>query len=141
MNLQELEVQAGESRTLTLYARDTSNNPQDLTSRTVAWLVGRPPFDPGNRIAVIEKTGTVTNAAGGVYTVTLDPADTLGRSGKYVHMGLVTESGALTFINNLGGVLQFVNDSGGNLYFFNDSVGFVEVITTGRFSIRDSVGN
>lgn len=136
MNLQHIDLNAGEDRTLVLYARDTSNNPKVLTSHTLTWLAGRPPFDPTNDIAVITKSGTISNASAGIYTVSITPSDTLTRSGNYVHMGFIVDTG--DFINNSGGILQFQNDQGGDLDFFEDGT---EVITAGRFTIRKSVGN
>src|SRR5687768_9019064 len=55
-NLQNLEVFAGEDRTLPLAARNASNAPVNLTGGTVTWYVGRGPRWPYSPYPVITKT-------------------------------------------------------------------------------------
>lgn len=107
--LQALDVYAQTNQTLTLYARDASNNPQDLTGMTIAWRVGFPPVDPADPDAVITKTGTVVNAAAGTFTVALVPDDTKWLPcGNYLHEAFAT----------------------------NNSTTAVTVVTRGRFRLR-----
>lgn len=100
-SLQWLDVFQGEDRTLALEARDNSNNPTDLTGQTVTWGVGFPPYDPTLAMTIVSKTGVVTDAAGGLYTVTLDPGDTASlQPGNYVHQAFTTDgsTGAISYV-------------------------------------------
>ena len=91
---QPLAVFAGENRTLSLQARDSSNNPSNLTGKTITWNVSFPPYSPDWRDAVITKTGTVTSASGGLYTVAILPTDTQClMEGNYLHQAFTTDSG------------------------------------------------
>jgi hypothetical protein len=138
MNVQHLQVYAGEDRTLTLYARDPSNNPKEITSRLVNWRVGRSPFRLSSRAAIFEKYGTITDADSGVFAVQVARTDTeCLRPGDYEHMA-VLDDGALSFVNNAGELLQFVNNDGGELYFFNGFGGTL-VVTAGRFRVLSRI--
>lgn len=98
-NLQHLEITAGENRTATLYARDSLNIPATLTGKTVAWYIGHSPWHPDCSTALVTKTGTVTDAAAGIFTVTLSSTDTLYRSGDYMHLAQTTDgSGNLAVV-------------------------------------------
>lgn len=80
------------NRTVILAARDASNKPQNLTGLTITWLAGFPPLSPGCAQAVITKAGTITNAAGGLYTISLIPSDTMFLdSGNYAHQAFTTD--------------------------------------------------
>ncbi len=92
--LQSVDMYAGENRTLNLAARDSSNTPSNLTGKTITWGVSFPPYSPDFRDAVITKTGTITNASGGLYTVALTPSDTQWlMNGNYTHQAYTTDSG------------------------------------------------
>lgn len=74
--------------------RDVDNGgTKDLTGATVEWVLADRPGGP----AVVEKdnAGTggvqITDAAGGVFDVSLDPADTDDLSGEYYHEAEVTD--------------------------------------------------
>jgi hypothetical protein len=109
---QLLECFAGENRTLSLAARDNSNNPSNLTSKTVTWGVSFPPYAPDWRDAIITKTGTVTDAANGLYTVALTPSDTQClMEGNYTHQAYTT-----------------------------DGTGSVSIVTEGTFRLRRTIG-
>jgi hypothetical protein len=97
-NVQHLEVFAAEDRTLTLYARDPSNQPVNLTSKTVAWRVGRSPRNLDSAWPIFSKIGTVTDASGGVFTVTIAAADTEWLEGDYQHQGETTDGSDLVAI-------------------------------------------
>ena len=73
-------------------------------------MVGRPPFAPWLRQATVTKAGTITNAAGGLFTVSLLPGDIAqwcSEPGNYVHQA-------------------FTTDGSGN----------IEVVTAGQFRLR-----
>lgn len=91
MNVQHLEVNAGEDRTLTLNARDASNLPVSLAGKTVAFYVGKSPWHPDSPRVLVTKTGTVTDAANGVFTVPVAATDTQYRHGDYEHVSKTTD--------------------------------------------------
>lgn len=99
--LQFLDVYQGENRTLALAARDNSNNPVDLTGQAVTWGVSFPPYDPSISQALLTKTGTVTNAPQGLYTVALTPDDTASLTdGNYTHQAFTTAAadGSIAYV-------------------------------------------
>lgn len=106
-NTQHLEVYAGTDRVPTLYARDDNNNAVSLTSKTIAWYVGRSPWRPDCSNALFSKTGSVVSASGGTFTVPIAAADTQYLNGDYEHMAKTT-----------------------------DGSGNVAVVCTGRFRVR-----
>jgi len=136
---QNLTVYAGTNNTLTLYARDESNNPQSLVSEVIVWRVGKPPRMPTERRAIISKTGTIVDAANGVFTVSLEPADTVGMGGNFVHMALTSFDGAIQFTDDSDNDLDFIDDDGNELIFVSDNDAFVSVVTQGTLTIRHSV--
>jgi hypothetical protein len=97
-NVQSLEMFAGESRTLTFRGRDASNNTLSLSGKTVTLYIGRPPLHPDHPTAIITKTGTVTDAANGVFTVALTADDTENMAGDYEFMAIATSTGVVTVI-------------------------------------------
>jgi hypothetical protein len=92
-NVQSVEMYAGETRTLTFYGRDASNNPVSLTGKTVEFYIGRPPLHPDYPTAIITKTGTGTDIGGGVFTITLAATDTTNMHGDYEYMAKATTTG------------------------------------------------
>ena len=98
MNLQHLEVAAGEDRTLTLKGRDASNAVKDLTGATISWRVGRAPQNPSSDTPIFSKTGTVTGASTGTFTVPVAAADTIDLDGDYRHEAWCTIAGVATLI-------------------------------------------
>lgn len=111
MNIEHIDLFAGEDRTITLNGRDASNNPLSLTGKTVQWFVGRPPLWPDDGRATFTKVGTVTVAASGTFTVPVVAADTLNLEGDYEHMAKATTTAG----------------------------GAVAVITRGRFRVRPAL--
>lgn len=91
MNVQNIDVTAGESPTITLAARDVNNAVQNLTGFKIAWYVGRGPFDPDNNVSIFTKTGTVVSAALGTFTVPVLSADTVNLQGTYRHQAWTTD--------------------------------------------------
>lgn len=112
MNQQHLEVFAGEDRTLTLYARDASNVAASLTGKSVEWLAGRSPRYRDSTWPILTKTGTVTDAANGVFTVPILAADTAYMAGDYEHQAETTVTGS----------------------------GLKAIVTIGRFRVRPTMG-
>jgi hypothetical protein len=99
-NVQNFDIVAGETRTLTMYARDPDNAVQSLSGLTVQWRVGRAPWDPMSDAPVITKTGSIVSASAGSFTVSLIYDDTYNISGDFQHLavtssGLVVVSGKL----------------------------------------------
>ncbi len=129
---------AGETRTLTLYARDPQNNPQDLTDLTVEWRVGHL-NDMPNKAPLLRKIATVANATAGIFTVALAPSDTMPFRGDYRYTALTTVDGAIQFVSDADEDIDFVNDDGDEIIFVSDDDGFVEVVTTGRLHVQRSV--
>lgn len=92
MNLQHAEVFAGEDRTLTFEARDASNLPVNLSAKTISWMVGRDPRNLDSTWAAFTKSGTVTDAAAGLFTVPVTPPDTQYLAGDYRHQAETTDA-------------------------------------------------
>jgi len=109
-NREHFEVFAGEDRTLVLNARDATNAVQNLSGLTIAWKVGRIPQDPDMKTAAFSKTGTISSAAAGTFTVTIAATDTLDYQGEYLHQGVTT-----------------------------DGSGNIKVVTQGRLKIRQQL--
>lgn len=110
-NLQHLDVFAGADESRTLYARDSSNLPKNLTGLTVTWSVGRSPWRPDNSNAFFTKTGSVVSASAGTFTVSIAATDTDQLNGDYEHMAKAT-----------------------------DVSGNVSVVCQGRFRVRPAIG-
>lgn len=90
MNLQHLDMVAGEDRTVTFTARDATQATVSLSGATIAWRVGHR-YDCDD--SIIQKTGTIVSAVNGTFSVSIDAADTDDLSGDYRHLGLVTIAG------------------------------------------------
>ncbi len=102
-NIQLVDIFQGENRTFNLQARDNSNNPANLTGKTLTFSVAFPPYDPGLSQAVITKTGTIVSASAGTYTVAITPTDTqFLDSGNYTHQTFTTDGAGLVSIVNEG---------------------------------------
>ena len=113
MNVQHIDVFAGENRTQTLYARDSSNLPVDLTAKTISWSCAAPPNNPANLQPVFTYVGTIVSAAAGSFTIPIAPGDTSGLTpGDYYHQAQTT-----------------------------DGSGNVAIVTVGRFRIRPLIGS
>lgn len=102
MNVQHLDLFAGENRTPTLYARDPSNNVASLTGKTIAWYVGRGPWAPDCSNAIFSKTGTIVSASAGTFTVPIVPTDTLNLVGDYEHLAKTTDGSGLIAVVCMG---------------------------------------
>lgn len=92
MNVTNLDMQAGETRTFTLYARDPDNAVQSLSGLTVAWRVGRAPWDPNSDTPAFSKTGSTVSAAAGSFTVALTNNDTIDLEGDFLHQAVTSSN-------------------------------------------------
>lgn len=94
-------ISAGEDRTLSLVARNTSGAIVDLTDYSISWsMAARKGANP-----LVQKTGTVVSASAGTFTISLTDSDTgLLKAGSYFHQAIAT-SGA-TSINVAEGNIQ-----------------------------------
>ena len=113
MQVQHIDVYAGEDRTQTLYARDSSNLPVNLTGKTITWQLAKPPNNPANMQSILTYTGTVVNASAGSYTIPIAASATSGFTpGDYLHQAQTT-----------------------------DGSGNVAIVTVGRFRLRPIIGS
>ena len=98
MNVENIDLFAGEDRTITLHARDEGNHPVNLTGKTVEWFVG--PRVINGRTALFTKSGTVTVPGSGIFTVPVAAADTADIEGDYEHVAkaTTTASGAIAVV-------------------------------------------
>lgn len=79
---------AGDSETLAGTATDTAGTAIDLSGATIAYSL------TDGASTLVSKTGSITVAASGTFSVTLDPADTSGlEAGTYWHSAVITSSG------------------------------------------------
>lgn len=92
-NVQHLDMYCGEARTFALAGRDSSNLPSNLTSKTVAWYVGRSPFRPGNCTPIVTKAGSVVSAGAGTFTASVVRDDTQDLNGDFEHMAVASDAG------------------------------------------------
>lgn len=92
MNVTALDMQAGESRTFTLYARDPNNAVQSLSGLTVEWRVGRAPWDPQSDAPVFTKAGSIVSASAGSFTVAVTNPDTIDLKGDFLHQAVTSSN-------------------------------------------------
>ncbi len=82
---QNLEMYKGDSKLLVITSTDDSNNPLDLSGCTLNYVIYR--TTPST--IVVTKTTTsgiaITDPTGGIFEITLYPADTEGLLGFYQH--------------------------------------------------------
>lgn len=99
-NVQNFDITAGETRTLTMYARDADNAVQSLSGLTVQWRVGAPPWDPSSDSPTLTKTTSIVSASAGSFTVALTYDDTYLLEGDFLHQA-VTSSGLVVVTGRL----------------------------------------
>jgi hypothetical protein len=85
-------IWAGTDRTLSLVARDDNGDILNLTGATLAFRLARNPGDS----AVVSKSGTITSAASGTFTVALTDGDTDDLEADYYYSVLASISGTDT---------------------------------------------
>ena len=92
-NLQNFTLTAGEDRTLSMTARDSTGAVLDLTGASISW---RMVFVRSQQIA-LTKTGSVVSASAGTFSVSLTDTDTDGLvDGHYTYDAFVTISTTTT---------------------------------------------
>jgi len=94
MNVQHVDIVAGDDRTIIFTAKDHTQAVKDLTGGTLTWRVARCLSDSPE----IDKTGTIVSAAAGTFSVALTDTDTEDLCGDYIHQGKVTISGVTTAV-------------------------------------------
>ena len=99
-NVQNFDITSGETRTLTMYARDSDNAVKSLSSLTVQWRVGQPPWDPRRETPTLTKTATIISASAGSFSVALEYDDTYQLEGDFLHQA-VTSSGLVVTMGRL----------------------------------------
>lgn len=90
---QNFEIHAGDSRDIVVTVTDSQGGAVDLTGAAIAWQLARS-ADAASP-AVFKSLGTgisITDGPNGVFTVTLDSADTEGLTGLYYHEAEVTDT-------------------------------------------------
>jgi len=84
---------AGDTKTLVISVKDASGNPVNITDASIKWQAGR---SFGKASSISKATGgsgiSITDAANGVFTVTLNPSDTESLKGTFYHEAQVTGS-------------------------------------------------
>ena len=92
-NLQNFTLTAGEDRTFTMTARDSTGAILDLTGATISW---RLVFVRSNQIT-LTKTGSIVSASVGTFSVSLTDDDTDNLTdGHYTYDAFVTISTTTT---------------------------------------------
>jgi len=99
-NVQNFDITSGETRTLTMYARDSDNAVKSLSGLTVQWRVGQPPWDPRRETPTLTKTATIISASAGSFSVALTYDDTYQLEGDFLHQA-VTSSGLVVTMGRL----------------------------------------
>lgn len=105
---QDIAIVQGDSFVITVTVTE-GGVAKNLTDATIKWACAR----RGSATVVLQKqTGAgvaITNAAGGIFTVTLTPADTAALLGDYVHEAQVTDA-LLNVATVLTGALSVTED-------------------------------
>lgn len=134
-NTQHLAVFFSENRTVTLFARDQSNNVLDITGYTLLWSFGNSPYDPLNNTPIQTQTAAIVDGPSGAFSVTLGQSQTRRKWGDYKHMAIATGEGVITWLNNAGGPITWLNALGGPITWTNNAAGSETVVTEGRLRI------
>lgn len=95
MSVQHFVLTAGEDRTLALTAKDRDAAIFNLTGATITFDLIDAETD---QRCFATKSGTITSATEGTYTVTLTDTDTRDMRGLYRYIAKATISGATTAI-------------------------------------------
>lgn len=108
---QNFEMHKGDTRTVTVTVTDDDDQAVNLTGATVKWAVAN---TPTSATLISKQTGgsgiSITNATGGVFVITLVPADTSSLSARtYYHEAQVTDAaGVVSTV--LIGKLKLIED-------------------------------
>ena len=91
---QNISVFQGNSLTITVTCVDAAGAAKSLIGAAITWALGAKAKSAPTITKAIGSGVTVTDAAGGVFEVALDPADTSALSAKsYYHEAKVTDGG------------------------------------------------
>ena len=85
-NVEHIEVDAGEDRTVTLHARNADNDAVSLAGKTVLVSIGRDPQYPYSPDAIVTLEGTLSDAAAGEFTITVPAEVTRNAGGDYEYV-------------------------------------------------------
>lgn len=92
--IQNFDMVAGDHKTLVITVKDADGVAVNIASATIKWQCAR---SLGKASNISKATGgsgiTITDAANGVFTVTLNPSDTNSLVGNFIHEAEVTSSG------------------------------------------------
>lgn len=93
MATRDFSMFAGDDLTLTVTVKETDGTATTITSAAISWKASK----SNSKTAAITKSTaaggvTITNGAGGIFTVSLDPADTTSLEGDYIHEAQITFS-------------------------------------------------
>jgi hypothetical protein len=91
--VQNFEIHAGDSRDIVVTVVDSQGGVVDLTGATIAWHLAQSARAAAPAVAKSLGAGiAITDGANGVFTISLDPADTAALSGLYYHEAEVTDA-------------------------------------------------
>lgn len=93
MNVQHVDLVAGDDRTMIFTAKDHNQVVVNLAGATISWRAAR----CLGGAAVVSKSGSIVSAGAGTFSVALTDADTESLCGDYVHQAKVT-IGSLTAV-------------------------------------------
>jgi hypothetical protein len=96
-----ITITSGDNLDIIYTIKDENDAVVDLTGGSIAWKA----LVSGPTTAQITKTGVLTDAANGITTVTLDPADTSSIKGTYTIDGEFTDSGSNVYTFDDGGLV------------------------------------
>lgn len=106
MGTQDFSITAGDTKVLTVTVRDPStDDPVNITSATITWKASK---SFGRTVALSKSTSagiSITDGAGGVFTITIAAGDTSAMSGAYIHEAKVVFQDA-TVTRPLRGVMN-----------------------------------
>jgi len=99
-NVQNFDMMSGETRTFTMYGRDSDNAVKSLSGLSVDWRVGHPPWDPRRETPTLSKLASIVSASAGSFTVSLEYDDTYQLEGDFLHQA-ITSSGLVVVTGRL----------------------------------------
>jgi hypothetical protein len=93
---QDFTIYKGDTLVITVTVTNSAGAAKDLTSASIEWSAGHSPDRPANITKTTAEGGgvSITNAAGGIFTITLTATDTAAMDDVYFHRAQVTDSGS-----------------------------------------------
>ena len=102
---QNFTMWSGDDKTITVTVVDGDGTAQDITAATISYKLQPAVDDATGAITKTVGSGvTITNAAGGIFTVDIAAANTASFAGIYYHECQVTSSGGVVstvFVGNV----------------------------------------